>query len=373
MPENIQESDRLYRLLVDSVRDYAIFALDPTGHILTWNPGAQRFKGYTAEEAIGRHFSIFYPAESITAGKPDLELVVAADVGRFEDEGWRLRKDGTRFWANVVITALRDEAGQLIGYAKVTRDLTERVLAERRAVADARQLAEVEAANQAKSEFLRTLSHELRTPLNAIGGYTELLLLGVHGSLTATQRQDLERVRRSQQHLLRLIDELLDFSRVEAGTIEFILERVPLEQVAQDAMAIIESQATVAAVSLELQADEGSVIALADAARVRQILLNLLTNAIRYTAPGHVTVQVAGGAVAEVHVADTGPGIPPDVMDSIFEPFVQLGRTYSTSHQGTGLGLAISRRLARGMNGDLTVASQPGAGTTFTLTLPLAP
>jgi PAS domain S-box-containing protein len=123
-------TERLLRLLIDSVRDYAIFLLDTTGHIRTWNPGAQRNKGYTAEEAIGRHFSMFYPPSDIMAGKPEMELRVAAAEGRFEDEGWRIRKDGTRFWANVVITALRDEAGELVGFGKVTRDLSERRRAE---------------------------------------------------------------------------------------------------------------------------------------------------------------------------------------------------------------------------------------------------
>jgi PAS domain S-box-containing protein len=216
-----REIEELQRILIETVRDYAIFALDPAGHVLSWNPGAERFMVYTAREIIGQHFSIFYPPEDIASGKPDWELEVAAEVGRFEDEGWRLRKDGSRFWANVIITALRDETGELVGFGKVTRDLTERRRAEERAVEDARRVAQAEASNRAKSEFLTALSHELRTPLHAIGGYAEVLALGVHGEVTPAQRDALARIRRSQHHLLVLINDLLNYSRLEAGQVDY--------------------------------------------------------------------------------------------------------------------------------------------------------
>src|SRR5688572_2480062 len=169
--ERLRTSEERLRVLIGSVKDYGIFMLDPDGRIATWNEGARRIKGYESDEIVGRHFSVFYPEPARSEGFPDYELEVARAEGRFEDEGWRLRKDGSRFWANVVITALRGDDGSLIGFAKVTRDLTERRLAQRREIEDARRLAEIEASNRAKTGFLAAMSHELRTPLNAISGY----------------------------------------------------------------------------------------------------------------------------------------------------------------------------------------------------------
>lgn len=204
------EGAGLFRLLVESVLDYAIFALTPDGTILTWNEGAQRIKGYEARDIIGRHFSMFYPEEDLKWDKPGMELRVAREEGRFEDEGWRKRKDGSLFWANVIITAVRDNAGTLVGFAKVTRDLSERRAAHERAIADARRIAAIEASSKAKTDFLAAMSHELRTPLNAIGGYAELLEMGVGGASLSPQQADyLHRVRAAQQHLLALINDLL--------------------------------------------------------------------------------------------------------------------------------------------------------------------
>src|SRR3954463_12812113 len=187
LAETLKHGSRIYQLMVESVQDYAIFMLDPAGYIASWNQGAERIKQYSADEIIGRHFSVFYTDAANSIGHPQHELEVASAVGKFEEEGWRVRKDGTMFWANVLITAIRDTDGTLLGFAKVTRDLTERRNAEQRAIADARRLAESESANAAKAEFLTAMSHELRTPLNAIGGYTELLTLGLGGPVTPEQ------------------------------------------------------------------------------------------------------------------------------------------------------------------------------------------
>ena len=371
--EALRESEERFRLLVQSVKDYGIFMLDPQGHIASWNEGAQHIKGYTANEIIGKHFSIFYTPEE-KDWKPKMELEVAAQVGRFEDEGWRLRKDGTRFWANVIITALRNARGQLIGYAKVTRDLTDRKAAEEEAIENARRLAEVEASNRTRSEFLASMSHELRTPLNAIGGYTELLALGVRGPVTEEQRHDLERIRRSQLHLLSIINDILNYSRIEAGQVRYDLEAVPMDHAAAAVLPMVEPQAQGKRLTITVDDCPGGAVARADGTKVEQILINLLTNALKFTPEGgRITVTCATeGARVRVSVTDTGIGIPEDQVDAVFEPFVQLGRSLTTGHEGTGLGLAISRDLARAMGGDLTVSSVLGEGSTFTLYLPVA-
>ncbi len=367
------ETVDIHRLLVASVVDYAIFVLDPNGQIRTWNPGAERLKGYTAGEAIGEHFSMFYSPADRERGHPAHELEIAAREGRYAEEGWRYRKGGETFWASVTITALRDDAGALVGFAKVTRDLTERRAAEQQALADARRVAEVEAANRAKSEFLASMSHELRTPLNAIGGYVDLLSVGVHGELNEAQLAAIERVRTSQKHLLTLINDLLNFSRVEAGRLTYDIQSVSLPDVAASVLAMVEPQAQARGIALTWPHDNDSS-ALADRARLEQILLNLVTNAIKYTEPGgrvDVRHYTEGDHIA-FEVSDTGVGIPPEYIEAIFEPFTQVGRSLTSSHEGAGLGLAISRELARAMEGDLTVRSTVGSDSTFTLTLPRA-
>jgi PAS domain S-box-containing protein len=398
--------DLLYRILVESVADYAIFALDPEGRIITWNTGAQRLKGYAPEQIIGRHFSIFYPPEDVAADKPGRELRDAVAHGRVEDEGWRVRKDGSRMWANVVITALRDDAGRLIGFAKVTRDLTERRAMEEQRLADARRLAVEEAArvlmearnqemqevldrirdqarelerarlvaesaNRSKSEFLAAMSHELRTPLNAIGGYIDLLTLGVRGPLTAEQERDLARMRRSQQHLLGIINDLLNFARIEAGEVTYDRTVVAVREVIETAAEVATPLAAARSVSFRADSIDPAVVALADRSKVDQILINLVSNAVKFTTPGGAITLGAreiGGRVA-IEVIDTGIGIAADKLETIFEPFVQVGRGLASPGEGTGLGLAISRDLARGMGGDLLVESVPGVGSTFRLVL----
>ena len=372
LAEEIRQGRRLYQMMVESVRDYAIFLLDPSGYIATWNEGARRLKGYAADEIIGQHFSVFYPPDAIAIGHPQHELEIATAEGRFEEEGWRIRKDGTAFWANVLITAVRDETGELIGFAKVTRDLTERRTAELRAIADARRIAHAESANVAKSEFLTAMSHELRTPLNAIGGYAELLSLGLGGPTTPEQKDYIERIRRSQQHLLRIISDLLNFSRIEAGQLSYDISEFSLSDVIGAVAPLVEPQARAKRVSLTIEEADQECTALGDRAKVEQVLLNLLSNAVKFTkADGKIVVAChAEAKFARIIVTDTGVGIAEDKLEAIFEPFVQLGRSLSSAHEGTGLGLAISRDLARAMSGDLTVTSAPGIGSTFTLSLP---
>jgi PAS domain S-box-containing protein len=414
--ESLRESEERFRLLVEGVKDYAIFMLDPTGRVATWNDGAERAKGYRAKEIIGQHFSKFYPPDDIAARKPERELEIATKTGKYEEEGWRLRKDGTRFWANVLITAIRNKTGELVGFAKVTRDLTERRASEERALADARRVAAEEAArveaesregelrrlmgqlrrqteqleeqkqdaedareradeaNRAKSQFLAAMSHELRTPLNAIGGYTDLISMGLSGPVTGQQVEQLKRIKRSQEHLLGIINDILNFSRIEAGQLVYDTAKVAMLDVTESVTHMIMPQAQAKGLRLHI-ADCKDVTAWADRSKVEQIVINLVSNSVKFTETGgeiRISCDIVNDVVV-LTVQDTGCGIPGDKLDDIFEPFVQVGRTLSSSREGAGLGLAISRDLARGMDGDITARSTVDVGSEFTLTLPTAP
>jgi PAS domain S-box-containing protein len=404
--QELRESEERLRLMVASVKDYAIFMLDPTGRVTTWNSGAERIKGYTAEQIIGKHFSIFYPADE-AATKPAHELAVALSAGRYEEEGWRVRRDGSRFMASVVITPVRTADGVLAGFAKVTRDLTERRAAQERAIVAARRLAAEEAsraaaearakelhtlaeqlriqgaelarqssvaekANRVKSEFLAAMSHELRTPLNAIGGYAQLMEMGIDGEVTDAQRDHLERIRHSQHHLLGIINDILNFSRIEAGQLEYDIAAISLCEAMVSGAAMIEPQAQESGIVVMKGACSPEVVAMADRGKVGQILLNLLSNALKFTLPGG-EIELRAGTRADtawISVRDSGVGISPENLAMIFEPFMQIGRSLASPKEGTGLGLAISRDLARAMKGDLTAESEEGVGSTFTLTLP---
>jgi PAS domain S-box-containing protein len=369
-------SDVAFRLFVESVEDYAIFMLDPDGYIISWNRGAQRAKGYTDDEIIGKHFSIFYTQEDLDRDHPAFELRHATTHGRYEEEGWRLRKDGTRFWANVVITAIRDEHGVLIGFGKVTRNLTERLVQEQQRmelIKEQQARLDAEASSSAKSYFLTSMSHELRTPLNAIIGYVDLLDLGIHGTLNEDQRESLDRVRRSSKHLLGLINDVLNIARVERGTVEYTIAQFPASELLDYAEPLVIPQFIAHEVTLVRHPLVEDAEVLADKEKAQQIMLNLLTNAYKFTAPGgHVdlSIEVRPDTVAFA-VADTGRGIPEERIENIFEPFVQIDRHLNQeSQQGVGLGLSISKALARGMNGDLVVESEVDVGSTFTLILP---
>ena len=254
-----------------------------------------------------------------------------------------------------------------IGARKAADAERERLLADAQA---ARR--EAETANRAKGEFLATMSHELRTPLNAIGGYAELMELGIRGSVTPQQVEDLRRIQASQRHLLGLVNEVLNYARIETGTVRYDMADVPLAAVVASVEPLVAPQLAARGLAFATFCREPSPVALADREKLRQVLLNLLSNAIKFTEPGGRVEVTCGeeGDTVHISVRDTGVGIEPDELERVFEPFVQVNATLTRTHEGTGLGLAISRDLARGMGGDLTVRSALGVGSTFTLTLP---
>ena len=268
---------------------------------------------------------------------------------------------------------LQDRTLELELQAEVLQEQAAELEVANEALESAR--AEAEEANRAKAEFLATMSHELRTPLNAIGGYVQIMEMGIHGPLTAEQRDDLGRINRSQRHLLGIINDILNYARIEAGHVEYRITPVPVADALANIDALIAPLVAARGHTYEVRIPERDLVVLADREKMEQILLNLLSNAVKFTEPaGHIGVEArcgqAGTSIVDIRVTDTGGGIPHDKLDVIFDPFVQVDGSHSRERQGTGLGLAISRDLARGMRGELCVRSTVGAGSTFTLTLP---
>lgn len=479
-----------YRLLVESVADYAIFLLDPEGRVRSWNNGAERIKGYRAEEIIGQHFSKFYLPSDAASGYCERELKTALEVGRFEDYGWRVRKDGTQFWANVVITALRDASGRHVGFGKVTRDLTDKAFrvfveatnaiiwtadSEGRPNADSpswrsftgqtevewrglrgwdpvhpddlttmqaewsrarrehstfegefrlrradgvyvwmqgraipflnpdhsvrewfgvtfdisaskalekersllleseRTLREqAETANRTKDEFLATVSHELRNPLNAILGWAKLLM---QRDLPADVHKHLATIERNARAQARLIEDVLDISRIISGKMSLELREASVAQAIADAVESARPLVESKGITLETHVEPGIEVR-ADQLRLQQIVSNLLSNAVKFT-PGGGRVSVEAervGGRLRIAVCDSGEGIDAGLLRLIFEPFRQADASTTRRHAGLGLGLAIVRELVQAHGGTVRAESQgKGKGATFIVELPTRP
>jgi PAS domain S-box-containing protein len=501
----LQESEEHVRLLIDGVKDHAIFMLDPSGQVTTWNQGAERIKGYKAKEIVGCHFSCFYPPEAVQEGKPEHALQTAITEGHYKEEGWRIRKDGSRFWADVVITAVRDETGLLRGFSKVTRDVTEqkraqellreseerhrklfennphptwvfdretlrflaanaasvrkygysrdeflamttkdirppedvpapleaggtiregdenngtrrhrlkdgtvidvestsyaltflgrparvvvavditqKTLAEEekrrfvdRLAASNRELdlrnREVERATQMKSKFLASMSHELRTPLNAIVGFSDLLSEGTPGPLTVKQKRFVEHIKQGSTHLLQLINDILDLSKIEAGQLDLHSEEFLVIEVLPEVLSTIAPLAMAKNIQVEQKIKSQSPVK-ADRVRFKQILYNLLSNAVKFTPKdGHICIEcIDHWDFVRTSVTDTGIGIRPEDQQAVFEEFRQVEGSDKDNQQGTGLGLAITKRLVQQQGGQISVESELGKGSRFTFTL----
>jgi PAS domain S-box-containing protein len=388
--ERLRQSEEMFRLLVANVQDYAIFMLDPDGNIISWNAGAHRIKGYEANEIIGRHFSVFYPEEDVRNGKPPRELDIAREYGSYEEEGWRVRKDGSMFWANVVITAVHDETGRLRGFAKVTRDITERKKAEetqralmqqreaRLAAEEERRRAEAsfrvaQEANRAKDEFLMTLSHELRTPMTAILGWARLL-----PTMSTTDpmfREAISSIARGAQLQARLIDDVLDVSRIVSGKMRLTRERLDVAAILNASLEAVRPTAGARGIRIETSFSPQLGTIVADPTRLQQVMWNLLTNALKFTPKGgtvHVDARRTSSHM-QIAVSDTGEGIDSQFLPYVFEPFRQAENPQTRVHGGLGLGLSIVRYIVEAHGGTIMAESEGrGRGATFTFTLPVA-
>jgi PAS domain S-box-containing protein len=507
--EASREKDEQLRLLVDGVKDCAIFMLDPEGRVASWNQGAERIKGYSAHEIVGHHFSCFYPPEDLQNRKPERELQTAIADGHYKEEGWRIRKDGSQFWAHVVITALRDETGKLRGFSKITRDVTEQRRAQEllreseqrltlastsgevgvwdldliadqawrslqhdrifgyesllpkwgkevffnHVVPEDRELVqqgfeeafrtghlefecriirvdqavhwisakgevsrneqgqpirmmgvvtdvterkraeaekgkfmdrlaasnqelelrnrEVERVTKMKSKFLASMSHELRTPLNAIVGFSDLLAEQTTGQLNDKQKRFVNHIKQGSAHLLQLINDILDLSKIEAGQLELRCEDFQIKDALPEVLSIIRPLAMAKNIQIK-QSMETDQHVCADRVRFKQILYNLLSNAVKFTPKaGRIDIDCRedGNSVC-ISVADTGVGIRAEDQGVIFEEFRQVEGPAGTTQEGTGLGLAITKRLVEQQGGRISLESEFGKGSRFTFTLP---
>ena len=359
--ELLRRSEERFRLLVEGVRDYAIFMLDPQGNVASWNAGAQQNKGYTTDEIIGKHFSVFYPREVAIGGWPERELQLALAEGRCEDEGWRVRKDGTRFWASVVITALYDEHGAHVGFAKITRDLT-----------DKRRVRALEDEGRRVTTFLAMLGHELRNPLAPIANAVALMQLEPIASERLRMGRDV--IARQLGQITRLVDDLLDVGRITSGKIHLESRPVDLVQVIEMAIESIEPAAHGRAHRITVQLPDEPAWAAGDEARLQQVVGNLLSNAVKFTdRGGHIQVSLRRSrAFAEIAVADNGPGIEPARLQDIFNLFVQGEQDPSRAEGGLGLGLSLVQQLVTLHGGDVAAYSAgEGKGSEFVVRIPL--
>jgi PAS domain S-box-containing protein len=359
--EALRQSEERFRLLIEGVTDYALYMLDPEGVITSWNTGAERIKGYGREEIIGRHVSVFYSGEDIKAGRPWEELALARRTGRAEMEGWRLKKGGERFWARTVLTSLYDSDGRMRGFAKVTQDLSER-----------RHIQDLEKAAQNVNEFIAMLAHELRNPLAPIRNAVHIMAQVPPGD--PAQQMMRATIDRQSAHLTRIVDDMLDIARITRGSLSIDHAQLDLAEVVRHSVETTAPAIEAARHVLELDLPSEPLMVWGDAQRLAQVLSNLLNNSARYTPPGG---SIAVRARAEenhavVQVRDSGRGIEPDMIERIFDMFVQGRAPLQRIGGGLGVGLALARRLAE-LHGGTVEARSEGVnrGSEFTLRLPL--
>ena len=364
----LEKSQASFQTMVNEVIDYAIFLLDKDGYISSWNQGAARINGYSASEILGQHFSIFYTEESRSRKHPQFELEQAAMSGRYTEEGWRIRKDGSNFWASVTITCIKTSEGEVSGFIKVTRDLTDvkRYEAEIRFARD-----EAIKANQLKSQFIANITHEIRTPLASIVGLSELIAL--ENNLEADSKQSVDAIFESSKLLMGMVNEMLDFARLESGRVVLEIIEFNPHELMSNVVALTRRSIEEKGLELFVKIDENVPTKMSsDPAKLRQVVLNLLSNASKFTPSGAVELLVsrsAGGIRFEVK--DTGIGISAENQGKLFKPFSQAHESTSRLYGGTGLGLSIAQEYVGLLGGKITIQSDVGMGSTFSFELPI--
>ncbi|KOS16611.1 Two-component system protein A [Escovopsis weberi] len=353
--QSMMPADEMFRLLIESVKDYAIFLLDTQGYVATWNTGAELLKGFKKEEIIGRHFSTFYGEDDLKTGKPEKELVQCLREGRVQDEGWRYRKDGSRFWALVVITALYRN-GVHVGFGKVTRDLSERRENELRLI------SAYEESSKLKNDFLANVSHEIRTPMHGMLSACSLLL---DTDLAQDQRETANTIAESGQVLMQVINGILDYSKLASGNFSINMDLVGVSSIVASVVRNAQMALFPGVYMKLVLAPDLPKSTQGDPLRFRQILQNLVDNAVKFTERGLILVQVSIDAeddrsyTIRTEVTDTGIGVADDVAHILFKPFTQLDMPNNKRFQGTGLGLSIAKALAKLLGGQLGYRPNP--------------
>ena len=364
----LHDTAEQFHILVDSVEEYAIYLLDSNGNVVTWNTGAEKIKGYSAQEIIGKNFASFYTADDVAAGRPQRNLREACRRGYIRDQGLRVRKDGSTFEAEVIVTALRDDAGKIRGFSKVTRDITDQI---RSREFEAEKIA-AQKASKAKDDFLAALSHELRTPLTPTLA-AAIYLLDNAEKLPPEFVEDIEIIKRNVQLQARLIDDLLDLTRIARGKLHLELEDCNAHTIIENALETAHSAiaAKQLKIATELKAKEYHI--LADCIRLQQVFWNLINNAVKFTPQGgQITIRTLSDKNARFHfeITDTGIGIEQQRLNSLFQPFEQADASVNRQFGGLGLGLAISKRLVDLHHGRIEAESRGRSfGATFKVTL----
>src|SRR5256885_7105465 len=361
-----------FHILVDSVEEYAIYMIDPTGKVVTWNTGAQKIKGYTAREIIGKNLACFYTADDVATGKPQRNLREAAQRGHFRDQGLRVRKDGSTFEAEVVLTALRDAKGNLRGYSKVTRDITDQI---RSREFEAEKIG-AQRASKAKDDFLAALSHELRTPLTpALAAAT--YLEDNAAKLSPEFAEDNEIIKRNVKLQARLIDDLLDLTRITRGKLRLDVETCNAHTVIRNAIETASSAIAAKKLKVSTKFNAKRHHISADCIRLQQVFWNLINNAAKFTSPGgEIAIRTFNDDSSRFHfeITDNGIGIEPDRLATLFIPFEQADASVTRQFGGLGLGLAISKHLVGLHNGTIEAKSRGRSfGATFKVTLDAVP